>query len=397
MGSKSSPELMNDPSYYEDDDVLRLELSPTSALYQKLYNGGNYDMSVELDTDLPCTAGTAECVVDTVRVVKVENVYYEFVERPCVQLSFFEKGKQIMVSTNKVRGTMCANSELAHAREACCRQERKLEVRDAKMETGMTYLYEGERMKYDTARARCVDYGRDLCVYEDIEVAPKNDNVRIGQNGYHWTNKDCGINVKVNAENGYIAIIHDAMTTYKDTIHWHVEEENTLNWFRVNWDGGSYPGSSEANTCEANHCKTKADGSCLCKTTVSESVVFTEISSVTKEDVISQLFIGSLGVPEGSIANTKFGYGVTAHVVGNNVDARTVFEVQDKGRTMYLKNILYSVGLEGWTMVPQIYEAEDAEINNAVSTLCIIHVQTNTISFHTNANATITIIYTLNT
>ena len=372
MGGKPSPELMNDPVDFDNDanGILRLELSPTSALYQKLYNGGNYEMSVELDIDLPCTTGTAECDVDTVRVVKVGNVYYEFVERPCVQLSFFDTGKQIMVRNSEFQGTMCANSELAHAREACCRQERRGEVRSALMETGVTYFYEGERMKHETAHARCVDYGRDLCVYKDIKVAPSNDNWR---KGYHWTNKDCGINVKVNAENGYIAIVHEAMSTYnEDGIPWLVEEQNTQNWFRVHWDG-DYPGSSEANTCVDNGCKIiETDGSCLCKTTVSENVVFTDLVGITKEDAMSQLFIGSLGVPEGSVA-TNLGNDLKAYVVDNSVNDSTVFEVLDKGRTMYLKNIIYSVGLEGWEMVPLIYEAEDAEINNAVSSDLCVH------------------------
>ena len=100
------------------------------------------------------------------------------------------------------------------------------------------------------------------------------------------------------------------------------------------------------------------DGSCLCKTTVTDSVVFTDMS-VTKEDVMSQLFIGSLGPSDGSVA-TNITDGLTVHTVGGVVDEVTVFEVRDKGRTMYLKNILSMVTLEGWEMTPQIYEAEDA-------------------------------------
>ena len=358
---------MKDPSFYDNNaNVLRLELSSSSALYQKLYNGGDYQVLVELDSDLPCNPGTAECDVDTVRVVKVGSVYFEFVERACVQLAFYENGKQIMVRDNYRRGTMCANSELAHAREACCRQEEYQEAREARLESNVTYFYEGERMKYDTAHARCVEYGRDLCVYEYLNVIPDNDYWR---KGYHWTNKDCGINVKVNSE-GYVAIVHDAMSTYKDSIHWLVEEENTLNWFRVWWNG-DYPGSSETNSCEANKCKREDDGSCLCKTSVSESVVYNDLVGLSKEDVMSQLFLGSVvGIPEGS-TSTDLGNDLKAHVLDGKVDATTVFEVLDKGRTIYLKNILTTVSLEGWEMVPQIYEAEDAVINTTVSSALI--------------------------
>lgn len=169
--------------------------------------------------------------------------------------------------------------------------------------------------------------------------------------------------MKINSE-GYIAIVHDAMSTYQDSIPWLVEEENTINWFRVFWDG-DYPGSNETNTCEANSCKTTTDGNCLCKTTVTESVVFENLS-ITKEDVMSQLFIGALGPPDGSNA-TNITEDIRAHTVGDVVDEFTVFEVRDKGKTIYLKNIISMVSLQGWEMTPQIYEAEDATVFNAVS------------------------------
>ena len=107
LGGKSSPELMKDPSWFDNDDngILRAELDPSSSLYQKLFNNGNgYQLLVELDTDLTCYG--VECKVDTLRVVKVNNVYYEYVERPCVQLAFYNNGKQIQLRQNKYRGQM---------------------------------------------------------------------------------------------------------------------------------------------------------------------------------------------------------------------------------------------------------------------------------------------------
>mmetsp|Transcript_30659 Transcript_30659/g.64787 ORF Transcript_30659/g.64787 Transcript_30659/m.64787 type:complete len:1099 (+) Transcript_30659:67-3363(+) len=106
------------------------------------------------------------------------------------------------------------------------------------------------------------------------------------------------------------------------------------------------------------------DLSCLCKTNVEESVVFTNIVNISKEDVMSQLSMGAPGPQDGSVP-TNISNGLTVHMVGGNVDSNTVFEVQDKGRTLYLKNVLSTVSLEGWAMPPQIYEAEDAIISNA--------------------------------
>ena len=93
-------------------------------------------------------------------------------------------------------------------------------------------------------------------------------------------------------------------------------------------------------------------------------MVFTD-TNMSKENVMSKLFIGALGPQAGSVP-TSLGIGFTAHIGGGIIDGDTVFEVQDKGRTIYLKNTLSTVSLEGWTMVPQIYEAEAATISNAL-------------------------------
>ena len=199
LGGKSSPDLMKDPSYFTTTapgEILRAELSPLSQLYQRLHNSGNYELFLKLENDLVCTPNTIECDVDTVRVVKVGPVYYEFVERPCVQLGFYDNGKQIQLRDSYRRGQMCANTQLAHAREACCRPERDDEINVALSVSNVTYKYEGERMTFDTARDRCQAYGRDLCLFQGVTSVPKND---FWRKGYHWTNKDCRINVKVNS------------------------------------------------------------------------------------------------------------------------------------------------------------------------------------------------------
>lgn len=87
LGGKSSPELMKDPSFFSDlaENITKVELDVASPLYQRLYNGGNYELTVTLDTDLDCLAGTVECDVDTVRVVKVGSIYYG-------ELLFFDVG-----------------------------------------------------------------------------------------------------------------------------------------------------------------------------------------------------------------------------------------------------------------------------------------------------------------
>lgn len=163
---------------------------------------------------------------------------------------------------------------------------------------------------------------------------------------------------------GYVAVVHDADYSYKFQyddygIPAEVDEDETLNWFRVQWDGGDHPGSSPEN-CAANKCKPKFDGSCLCRTSVSESIVFESIEAIDKVQVMNQLFIGALGPESGSLPSN--GAGFVAHVVNGTVDVSTVFEVMDKGRTFFLKNIRSEVRLSGWEFLPVTLEAEDAAV-----------------------------------
>lgn len=44
-----------------------------------------------------------------------------------------------------------------------------------------------------------------------------------------------------------MAIVHDVVDTYVDTIPWLVAQDDTLNWFKVHWSG-DYPGSSEVSS-----------------------------------------------------------------------------------------------------------------------------------------------------
>ncbi len=192
-GGSPVSEFRSDPSQYATASSEKFVLNTSSPLYQLLRNSGQYQLTVELQDDLVCDG--IECDVDTVRMVKVDDVYYEFKERPCVQMSFYDDGKQIRAKSYNDLGSMCANPNLAHASEACCREERFQEVRSATKVTGETYFYEGERTTYSTARDRCVNAGKDLCMFEYTTVSPVNE---WWKKGYSWTNNDCEVLVKVN-------------------------------------------------------------------------------------------------------------------------------------------------------------------------------------------------------
>ena len=107
--------------------------------------------------------------------------------------------------------------------------------------------------------------------------------------------------------------------------------------------------------------------SCLCKTIVVESAVFEDVQGLSAADVLSSLFIGSSGPAAGSTTFTADGF--KYHLLGSSIDEKTVFEVETKGRTLFLKNIRSAVHVQGWeSMTPATFEAEGAMIHNAVST-----------------------------
>ena len=174
--------------------------------------------------------------------------------------------------------------------------------------------------------------------------------------------------VQLQHREGYIAVVHNAENPYKNQIDRYgipaeVDEHETLNYFKVHWES-DYPGSSPENSCAANGCNPHSDGSCVCKTSVSESVVFDSIDGVDKEQVMAALFLGAIG-PDASSVPTN-GSGFIAHVVNGVIDESTVFEVEDKGRTFFLKNLVSEVHVNGWeALPPMILEAEDAtELHN---------------------------------
>ncbi len=124
------PELMQAKSeYLIDGNLVELELSMSSQLRMTLCEGAGADCraqppsnEVVLTTTLGCDS--AECDVDAVRVIKVaEGRYWEYVRLPCVELAFFEDGKELgrqFRGSASHQGAICANPKLPVAFEACC-------------------------------------------------------------------------------------------------------------------------------------------------------------------------------------------------------------------------------------------------------------------------------------
>ena len=357
LGPNPLPELMKDnPDFANSDLSIKHFVLAPGPLHSALGQvGSEYKAVVVLDSNLLCTG--AECDVDTVRVVKVEDggsdshVYYEYVAPACVQHAFYNDAKGVARYFRSEEGNMCANPHLPHASEACCDQYNSTTVKDATR----NYLYDGERVTYASAEDRC----DSLCMYKDMEgVRPKDRR----HTGYHWLNTPCNLQVKISRD-GYVAIVHDLDTVKpnRGAIPLHVSDES-LNYFKVYWTDG-YPSKAE-NNC--GDCQVLSDRSCLCQTTVAEEAVFSSDDVVTAADIVSALRVGH--VDPASFDTSTFIEEVetefTAYVkTAGSYDADTIFRVNDEatGRNLFVRNVKSTVSLQGWSYEPDIFEAEDAK------------------------------------
>jgi hypothetical protein len=125
LGSKPIPELQLDPPEWSEwASVEWLELEPTSPLYKKLC-GTPYISSCEflsmvvLDETLECSG--RECAVDTIRTVKIGDVFYEYVRKPCVHQAFFDQAKMVAPRLYW-ENVMCADPKVEGGVVACCNE-----------------------------------------------------------------------------------------------------------------------------------------------------------------------------------------------------------------------------------------------------------------------------------
>jgi hypothetical protein len=222
LGSSSAPELMEDHSYFKNDDTLkRFALDDSSRLKEKLCNADangkcQYATSVTLDSNLGCVA--SECDADTLRVVQVsQGIYYEYVRPACVEQAFYANAKKV-IYRERWSDSSCANPRLPYASEACC------STGDLRAYRSPDYLYDQERVLASTADSRCVAIGKMSCDFNDIgEIYFLHDDlpglrrssftlthdtylndaitgdIDWYKKGYHWSTDSCTIKAKVNA------------------------------------------------------------------------------------------------------------------------------------------------------------------------------------------------------
>lgn len=272
---------------------------------------------VELPWNVPCVG--VECSLRSIRIVKIGEVYYEFIRPSCVHLHFFGTGKVISMSKSTWwKGeTKCASKDNVVASAACC------DASSVAFANQCTYT--GERVSYSEARSICFSSDQQICRYQSISA---NCGTCCNYAGYYWTKSDCSPPVIVDPD-GRVAM----NTRDGDSEH----EFDTLTFFRVQWDG-NYP-SAQTNSCGLETCR-KVGQYCDCTVNVVTRRVFSNIP--TRGQLLTKLHIGGLDPWIGTYAETLTESSFSIHVAdsADPFGMDTVFEVNDDfGRTRYLKNV----------------------------------------------------------
>jgi hypothetical protein len=361
LGASILPDLMeDDPDYKTDPDIKKFVLHESSQLKAKLCNLNSdgtcqFANSVTLETNLNCVAD--ECNADTLRVVEViPGIHYEYVRPACVEQVFYANAKKVI---NKQRwdDSSCANPLLPYASEACC------STGDLTAYRSPDYLYDQERVRFDTANARCEAIGKKSCDFNDI------GGLAWHKKGYHWSTDDCLIKVKVNSL-GQVALVYEP-DDYA-YLHPHIDVDNR-NFFKVYWDG-DYPINDNdvpnGNSCGNGICETLSTGGCLCGTSISVSRVFKSMPA-SVEEVLSKLTIGAYdpaAYDDGTFVEVLHANGVTAHLTtAGSFSSETVFVVTDSyGRLRRLKNSVEYVKLQG---------APEYSFRNAPSFMSVLNTE----------------------
>lgn len=334
LGRIALPELVEDnPEWALLGGTKRLQLNPSSPLHEHLCarSGGetcSYPSVVHLPENLGCVGSIrqrAECDVDIVRVVQVDDVYYEYIPRPCVELTFFDNGQQVRRGVAS-SVAVCANPELPVASEACC---------DSSSNAQSVCAYGGERMRFSTAVSRCASVNRTVCDFRRLESSSE-----CPHKGYHWAEGKCEVLVKVNSEGG-VAVVHDLPVTTP------LLKTDTPSFFDVQWQRLGYP--NKGNNCGNGVC-TQVENSCICNTRIVEEPVFTSLPN-GREEIVEQL---SIGYPDPALFDDTWvrqeesGFSFFSPN-GGCCDQFTVFEVVDKGETKFFKNTKSQVWVRGST------------------------------------------------
>lgn len=284
----------------------------------------------------------------------------EYVRQPCVELSFFDNAKKatqgVITSNNIIGPSFCGNPNLSIATPMCASS-------DSSQTISKIYChYQGERVTYTGAEALCAANGEmQSHPWEVRENTSKSGPCVDGiSTSFHsWANAWCSVQVKIDFESGYTAIVNEVEPDHAGTAQ--VEPKvssDTLNFFKTYWADDIYP--SDMNAClnliaGGASCAVHEGKSCICDTTVVDSAVFASAdSSMSIDQLLTDLRTGAVDpstFDAGTYNSLNCGIeGVTVYSKSgdcSSLASDSIFAFTNKSKAYFLKNMHSTVHISG--------------------------------------------------
>jgi len=352
LGSHPIPIFHSEPTRWENDnDLTRFSPSPDSALYNILCNpdgsgGCQFMPRIQLKENLECFGD--ECGLDSIRVIVLGGVYYEYIRPPCVELSFYSPDELSKV-VDRNNMALCLHKKIPDgAMASCCDQT---DVNKASHYCEFT----AERVSWKTSVSRCEAKGSEMCDVKNIIFQDQKCNFHMtGQKRYFefiWSNASCSIQARVGTD-GVVALVHNPNLDINDAQYVFERLDSTnINFFKVQWKGGEYPNPS--NACGDGACIIVAN-ECLCDVEVDDAVAFTAMPSLS--DIEATLKIGSpnpksFDAAEYTLEKIK---GAPIRIYHKKNEAgypelfskNTIFGIKYRGKRIFLKNVISTVTID---------------------------------------------------
>lgn len=354
VGKVPIPEVHNSPdAWKEDGENVGLSLGNGSGLFKALCvdegsGGCSFPVTVTLSSSLDCSG--IECSIDTVRLVEVAGLFYEYIRPACVQQSFYNDGK-VLARRYEETNIVCGDPRLEVAVAASCQGEYD--------DWEWNEFFFGERVSFDTANRRG---GGATCTAAD---SPNCDDAVIGtrcyDNGYYWTGGSCDLGVLI-SETGKIAVAHLPQGLDPTVVDSSVRAGVRKTYFRAEWMGSF---ENIVDSCSSNPLCQQIGDACGCRVTVEDSQVFSSVPS--RDDLLSQLSIGAF---EPSFPPQRTLGGIDVYTTDEGLSSQSIFGVVDEyGVRKYFLNTISNV-LVGGTDIgfrnpPHFVSLVDAEPRDA--------------------------------
>ena len=410
-GSKRPHWQSSDPTLDESAVANVIDLTGTgSSLYTALCSADagecTFPPIIELTDNIPCDGSvTIEggvddfCNLSSLRTVKVDDVYYEYLRQPCVNFPFFGSAKMVWKEPQKLF-EMCADPRLPQALSTCCGDPSVYTwkgVRLYKTYADFPCAYRGERVDYGTNENRCLALYDDdpfsICtpdragfeqngVYAQYdangnygaeesfcEYGGQSDRLKANTDtccndmyervAFGWSATPCNIKVKVDRD-GLVAIVHENTNPAVQTMY-HVDVDEGISFFDVSWNeastgdsnAGDFPSVPEASCTVTAGCEAHGSAYCLCDVTVLESAVFQGPDLPSRDDILSLLHVGAFDIDTFD-AGEYVSIGTLADVSawapeGSSAFTKdTVFSTTDvAGNVKFYRNLLSTVSIGG--------------------------------------------------